>query len=230
MLLTEQTVRDNIRNQDGKRVFFLRNTDQLTSAARDYLTAERVEILPAEQAKIPVYRLLNGATLEEKPEQMTHLRGDILVDKTHPVIGFRGAVDTLESGLLLTQLEADAQLRKDLGEILQLARNLIRCDVMEEPLKTHVLCGLTEEEQRKRSHFPQDYYGQPHFSPSFEDGKVILMLNWCRCLVRQAERAAAEAFRDREGLVTRPDILQALNRMSSMVWILMIREKARGDR
>jgi ethanolamine utilization cobalamin adenosyltransferase len=34
-----------------------------------------------------------------------------------------------------------------------------------------------------------------------------------------------EAFSDREGNPTRPDILQALNRMSSMLYILMIRRK-----
>ena len=41
----------------------------------------------------------------------------------------------------------------------------------------------------------------------------------------KAELAAVEAFSDREGNPTRPDILQALNRMSSMLYILMIRRK-----
>ena len=61
MLYTEQNVRDNIRNRDGKRVFYLRSGDQLTSGARDFLRRERIEILPADQAKPEHYVLENGA-------------------------------------------------------------------------------------------------------------------------------------------------------------------------
>ena len=39
------------------------------------------------------------------------------------------------------------------------------------------------------------------------------------------ELAAAAAFADGNGNCARPDILRALNRMSSMIYILMIREK-----
>ena len=52
MLYTEETVRANIRNRDGKRVFFLARGDTLTPGARDFLGQERIEILPGEQAKI----------------------------------------------------------------------------------------------------------------------------------------------------------------------------------
>ena len=61
--------------------------------------------------------------------------------------------------------------------------------------------------------------------PDAKDGRELLLLNRCRCVARQAELAAVEAFSDREGNPTRPDILQALNRMSSMLYILMIRRK-----
>src|SRR5574344_983872 len=100
MLYNEEAVRANIRNRDGKRVFYLAKGDQLTSSARDFLSRERIEILPAEQAKPQRYRLLNGGYVEEKPEHMTHLHGDVLVPKTHPRIVFRGKMDTLESELI----------------------------------------------------------------------------------------------------------------------------------
>ena len=58
MLYGEREVRDNLRNRDGKRVFYLGKGDQLTSAARDFLTRERIEILPGEQAKPDRCRLL----------------------------------------------------------------------------------------------------------------------------------------------------------------------------
>ena len=111
-------------------------------------------------------------------------------------------------------------------EILNLARVLIRCDVMNEPVPEGKLCGLTENEQRSHSHRPQDFYGQAHFMPDFDDGEVILSLNRCRCTARAAELVAAAAFTDENGNALRPDILQALNRMSSMLYILMIRQKA----
>ena len=226
MLYDEKAVRENLRNRDGKRVFFLRKGDQLTSGARDFLQKERIAILPAEQAKVEKYRLLNGAYLEEKPEHMTHLNGDVLVRKTHPRIRFRGKMDTLEAELILCQQE-DSGISSQLGEVLELARHLLRCDVLEEPVKWEKLCGLTENEQRKRSHFPQDFYGQPHFMPEAKDGKTIAMLNRTRCAAREAELAAVECFCDREGNPTRPDILKALNRMSSMLYILMIEQKSK---
>lgn len=227
MLYTEEAVRANIRNRDGKRVFFLSGKDTLTPGARDYLTRERIEIRPAEEAAIREYRLLNGAVLTKKPEQMTHLYGDVLVPKTHPRIAFRGAIDTLEAELLWCQFSVDKPLSDQIGEILALARNLIRCEVLSEPVKLDKLCGLTEEELRARSHRPQDYYGQPHFMPAPTDGQTVLLLNRCRCAVRAAELAAARAFTDSDGNCIRPDILKALNRMSSMVYILMIQTKVK---
>lgn len=229
MLYTEEMVRGNIRNREGKRVFYLGKGDRLTPGARDFLSRERIEVLPGELAKPEEYRLLNGAVLQAKPEHMTHLSGNVLVLKTHPRIAFRGAMDTLEAELLLCQLIAGEKLRKDLGEILDLARMLIRCEVMDEPVTDGKLCGLTEDEQRSRSHRPQDYYGQPHFMPSVSDGEVILRLNRCRCAARAAELAAAVAFTDMDGNAARVDILRALNRMSSMIYILMVQEKA-GNR
>ena len=226
MLYNQENVRDNVRNRDGKRVFYLAKGDQLTSAARDFLSRERIEILPAELARAESYRLLNGASLEEKPEHMTHLDAQILVPKNHPRILFRGKMDTLEAELILCQLAAE-RLITPVGEILELARRLIRCDVLNEPVPEGKLCGLTGDEQRRRSHFPQDYYGQPHFMPGVEDGDVIARLNRARCAAREAELAGVTAFCDREGNPTRPDILRSLNRMSSMLYLLMIQEKSK---
>lgn len=218
MLYDETAVRANLRNRDGKRVFYLRSGDTLTPLARDFLRQEHIEILPAQEAKPERYRLLSGGYTEEKPEQMTHLNGDVLVLKTHPRIRFRGMIDSLEAELLLCGPET--------GEILQLARRLIRCDVLDEPVGDFTLYGLTAQQQRQHSHFPQDYYGIPHFMPDYADGEQVLRLNRCRSVCRQAELSAVEAFSDKDGNLTRGDIVQALNRMSSMLYILMIRRKS----
>ena len=207
MLWQASQVRDNLRNREGKRVFYLAKGDQLTSEARDFLTRERIAILPV-PAKMP------------KPEQMTHLNGDTLVPKTHPRIFLRGKLDTLESELILCQLRLPA-LAEPLGELLALTRQILRCEVLEEPLKEVRLLGLTEEELRRQSHIPQEYYGVPHFMPEASDGQTIARLNCLRCRVRETELAAAAAFPNGQ----REDLVQALNRMSSAVYLLMIQQK-----
>lgn len=224
MLYTEEAARDNIRTREGRRVFFLGKNDRLTSAARDFLARERIEILPAEEAKPQRYRLLGGGFLEEKPEHMTHLDGTTLVPKTHPRILFRGKLDSLEARLLLCRLEVP-EFDRELGEILDYTRKLLRWEVLGQPVEECQLLGLTEQELRRRSHFPQDYYGQPHFMPEASDGKRMIHLNLARTAAREAELAAAAAFTGPEGTVTRPDLIRAMNRLSSAIYLLMIRQK-----
>ena len=226
MLYTEEAVRANIRNREGKRVFFLGPSDQLTSAARDYLSRERIAIVPASEAKITRYKGLDGSIYEEKPEHMTQLQGDMLVPKTHPRIVFRGKLDSLEAELILAILELP-DMEKELTEILDFVRRILRCEVLEEPFSGETLCGLTESQQRSHSHFPQKYYGQPHFMPGPGDGMAVAKLNRLRCRAREAELTAVDAFTNAEGVTSRQDLLRAMNRLSSMLYILMIRRKAR---
>lgn len=226
MLYTESAVRDNIRNRQGKRVFYLGPGDSLTSGARDWLLQERIEILSASQARPQRFQLPGGGYMEEKPEHMTHLNAEVLVPKTHPRIRFRGSMDTLEAELILAQI-ASPQASCKLEEILSLARQILRCDVLNEPLAADTLCGLTESQLRHRSHFPQEYYGIPHFMPAATDGPALARLNRARCAAREAELQAVGAFADREGNPTRLDILRSLNRMSSMLYLLMLEEKSR---
>ena len=218
MLYDESAVKANIRNREGQRVFVLGKADTLTPSARDYLRREQIPILAPEQMRKERWQLLSGGFTEEKPEHMTHLNGDTLVPKTHPRIRFRGAMDTLEAELLLCGSET--------RPILELARRLLRCDVLNEPVGEISLYGLSEDRQRQLSHFPQEHFGIAHFMPDYSDSAILLRLNRCRCAAREAELAAAVAFADRDGLPTRPDILKALNRMSSMLYILMLEAKA----
>ena len=227
MLYTEENVKANLRNREGKRVFYLGKGDTLTPGARDWLRRERIEVMSAEQARPDRFRLLGGGYLEEKPEHMTHLNSDLLVSKHHPRIAFRGAVDSLESELIFAQLAVPEDVAKQLQEVLNLVRLVIRCDVLEEDLKIEKICGLTEKELRQRSHRPQEYYGIPHFMPEYTDGEAIVRLNRARCAAREAELKAVAAFTDREGNPTRVDILRAMNRVSSMIYILMVQLKGK---
>ena len=225
MLYSEEAARANVRSRDGRRVFYLGRDDRLTSAARDYLSRERIEILPAQAARPERFPLLGGGYCEEKPEHMTHLDGVTLAPKTHPRIVFRGKVDTLEAHLILCGIRVPS-LRGKIEDILGYTRLLLRCEVLGEPVPERKLCGLTEQELRRRSHSPQEFYGQPHFMPGSEDGQEIACLNLARCAAREAELAAAAAFTDAYGQVQRPDLLRAMNRLSSAIYLLMIRQRA----
>lgn len=226
MLYGRKEVQENLRNKDGKRVFYLGKGHQLTSDARDWLCRERIPILPGEQARPDGYRLLSGGILREKPEHMTHLNAEVLVPKTHPRIAFRGAMDTLEAALLLAAAESNGNIRTQLTEALAYARYLLGQEVLGEAIVCKALGGMEEHQLRERSHRPQDFYGKPHFMPEPEDGKTLLLVNFARCAARQAELAAVEAFLDKEGQPQRIDLLQALNRLSSFLYLIMIQLKA----
>ena len=225
MLYDRQAVQENLRNQDGKRVFYLGKGHQLTSDARDWLSRERIPVLPGESARPDRYRMLNGAEFSEKPEDMTHLNGQFLVRKTHPRIAFRGGMDSLEGALLLAAAEAQGHIRTQLEEALAYARYLLGQEVLEQPVVCRALGGMEEKELRERSHRPQDFYGKPHFMPSPDDSKVLLLVNMARCKAREAELLAVKAFADQEGLPQRLDLLQALNRLSSFLYLIMIQLK-----
>ena len=222
MILTEEDVRAGLRVREGSRVYYLGAEDRLTPAAREWLRQEHIEVLPAEAAAPAAYVTEDGAVFTEKPEHMTHLHGNVLVPKNHPRIRFRGMIDALEAELLLAGAQAaGTPLAAELEEILQFVRGLIPCDVLGKAVGEFRLCGLDAAELRERSHFPQKYYGQPHFMPKAQDGPMLLALNRLRTVARQTELAAYDAFHGQ-----REDILLALNRLSSLIWILMIRMKS----
>lgn len=229
-LFTEDSVKACIRVRDGKRVFYQSDGDRLTPSAREWLAREGVEVIRGAMEVPAVYETLFGAKLQEKPEHMTHLYGNTLVFKNHPRIEFRGEIDMLESEILLAQRAAlqdgYTQLVQDLDETLQFVRNLIRADVLGEPVGEFKLLGLDAAALREQSHNPQKYYGQSHFMPAYTDGDALLALNKVRTAVRRTERAAYRAFCDADGAVIREDIILALNRLSSLYWILEIKTKA----
>ena len=226
MLYTEEAVRAGLRVRDGRRVFYLPEGSRLTPAARDWLRQEGVTVVPHAETPPSAYRTPDGAAFAEKPEHMTHLRGNILVPKTHPRIAFRGGIDTLEAELLLCAQAADGPLRQTLCAMLDFVRSLIRADVLDEPVGAIELCGYTPEQLREYSHYPEKHFGQPHFLACYTDGPALLAVNKLRTVVRQTELAAYAAFRDADGNVTRGDMILGLNRLSSLMWIFMIKLKA----
>ncbi len=171
------------------------------------------------------YNTVFGGQLTNKPEHMTHLRGNTLVFKDHPVIKYRGALDYLESKIICVQIIAEKEgfktLVSELEDIIGIVRKLIRVQITGEDMGEYKVIGLTEEELREHSHHSTRYYGVSHFLPSYKQGEIVAKLNSLRTLARKTELVAYDAFKDENKNVSRVDIIRALNRLSSAFWIMM---------
>ncbi len=159
----------------------------------------------------------------EKPEEMTHLRGNLLVKKSSPRIAFRGKLDSLEAAILEAQVLAHRQnapaVRDGLGEVLEQVRLVLGAEVKDQPLEEVPILGMDQARLRQVSHNVKGAFGIDHPIPSWEMGELALRLNTLRTQVRETELAAAVAF-EAPGETPRPDIIRALNRLSSAVYIL----------
>ncbi|MBI9091274.1 MAG: hypothetical protein JEZ12_18840 [Desulfobacterium sp.] len=196
------------------------------TASRESVAAP-VEPVPPPQPKPKYVSATDGGMFETKPEHMTQLRGNALVVKNDPRIVFRGKLDSFQSAILMEQLRSielkKRPLSKDLEELLSWAREIMKCDVMDQPLPEIRILGLTDSELRDRSHHPKRYFKIGHIMPSVDMGPSLLGLNTLRSSVREIEIAAVAAFMNN---VEKQDMIQALNRMSSVIYIMMLKEKA----
>lgn len=157
-----------------------------------------------------------------KPEDMTHLCGDILVHKSHPRIAFRGKLDSLMAQVLEVQLVAqeqgEGQICADLQEILVWLRKIMAAEVKEEPLERVCLFGMEADVLRYMSQSVKTVFGMEHPVPDYRMGRLCVALNTLRTQVRETELAAIRALPERR------DIIHALNRLSSGVYVIFCRK------
>jgi ethanolamine utilization protein EutL len=172
------------------------------------------------------YRVLaTGERLSDKPEHLTQLVDDqSLVDKSHPRLLVRGKLDTLQGLILEAQCAADADgargLVGELGEALELTRELVGAEVTGRPLPSWRLAGLSPADLRYHSHHTYELYGVPFMFPSVRQGPVVARLYTARAYAREAELAVYAGFAD-EG--ERADLKLALNRLSSALYLMTIK-------
>lgn len=214
------SARDYIR-ENGIRL-------QMTPENRGYETMTVTEI-PMKNGR-PLFRdAVSGQAVSEKPEDMTHLRGDVLVKKSHPRIAFRGKLDSLQADVICLQAEAAVEcpeMVRDLGDMLALLRSIMAAEVKNQPLASFVLLGMDDRQLRRASHDIKGTLGIDHPTPDYRMGRLCAELNRLRTRVREAELAAVSAFSGRTGECAEKDIVRALNRLSSAVYILFCRKIA----
>lgn len=226
--ITEMELREMYKKSEFTS-FNLPKGCRLTPAAAQFLSERRIKV--AEDSEEPSPKTMAQAlqpvkTGQTKPEHMTHIRGSNLVLKNHPRIKFRGKLDTFEALLIksIIQIEASGyrELGQDLRDILDYVRQILAAEVKEEPLPELDFHGWSLEEIRQRSHYPQKYYSVGHLFPDPEQGAVAAQMNYLRTQVREVELAAIDAFCSSPQEVEREDIIQALNRLSSLLYVLMV--------
>lgn len=212
----------------------------VTPAAQDFLKDHHITLRTAQQTMhktpIPVAQgapcyvdAVTGEPLAEKPETMTHLQGNRLVEKSHPSIALRGKLDSLIAQILEAQYLAqeDPALLKGLTQVLEYTYAILGAEVKQAPLPEINLLGLDSVGLRHQSHFVKETLGIDHPIPHYTMGLVCLKLNTLRTQVREAELAAVAAFTQLDGTCQRQDILEGLNRLSSCVYILFCQRYAK---
>lgn len=216
----------------------------LTPAAKDFIRENNITLIfgaasspgsftvtpiPKENGKSVFYDAETGRKLYEKKENYTHLHGNLLVPKTHPRICLRGELDSLMAEIVETQLTANAEgdysLVNDLEELLDFVKKIMAAEVNERPFGELKLLGMDSAQLRYKSQNVREIFGIDHPVPSYKHGAACGALNRLRTMTRRAELAAVNAFPEGD----RMDIIEALNRLSSGVYILYVRKLSGCD-
>ena len=249
-ILTEAELRSGTVKREGNKVFVSPDTF-VTELAREYITTHALELVKTNTVAPPSHsggsfgkgvmsytpiaskgadRFIDyrtGKGYAEKPEHMTHLRGNLLVPKNDARILFRGKLDSLEALIMQTQITAEecgyAVIAKELDEVMEFVQQILAHEVKDEPLPDITIFGMDSAALRYASHHLKEVFGIDHSVPHYSMGKICVALNTLRTFIRETELAAAAAFT--EGTtVTRSDIIEALNRLSSCVYIMFCKK------
>jgi ethanolamine utilization cobalamin adenosyltransferase len=197
-----------------------------TSAGKE---ASRLRVHPlTSQASYQVASCaLCNQEVTRKPEAMTHLDTQHLVSKNHPRLRLRGKLDSAIAHAVWVQselgpAERDSTLALWLADLRSCLGNVLRAEVTGATLLPIHMGELDDAAIHRLSHDPLAYFGHDHIVPEAGQGVTVARLNILRALVRESELAAAEIYIDSDYQVARPDILDALNRLSSAIYVLML--------
>ena len=240
--LTELEIRQLLKKDGSIRSLDIPKGTIVTPSALEFLNMNSITLnftegndntaIPETEARPgggppSVYYGPDGTQYDTKPEELTHLCGNQLIEKDNPVIVFRGRLDKLCAMILEAQLLGEEKENRayvnDLQEIMNFVRTILPAEYKGTPLADFRILGLSSRDLRERSQHPDRYFGRKHLLMDVGVGTLSLRLNLLRTVVREAELAAITAFRDpaAPSRSRREDIIEALNRLSSLFYILM---------
>ncbi|AZS51113.1 ethanolamine utilization cob(I)yrinic acid a,c-diamide adenosyltransferase EutT [Entomomonas moraniae] len=198
------------------------NTSTKTNDTNEQPVLKQVHGLTSQQGYDAAECQLCHQAVQKKPDTMTHLNAHTLVSKSDPRLAFRAKLDSCIAMAVWLQIEVSKNPQQWLTDIRSVLGNIMRADALNEPLSNFMIGGLNEEAIHKFSHNPLKYLGHDHIVPSAEHGRDACLLNLLRTEVREAEISAASIFINRDLVVSRPDLMQGLNRLSSAIYVLML--------
>lgn len=233
---TEMSDPDRQNNRETAKALIVPQGTAVKAAVEDFLRERGIELVYEDPDQSPPKTVTkeapnpkilfygpDGGGFHHKPESLTHLKGHQLVHKDHPVIVLRGKLDSLASAVLEAQLlghKKDArEFVNDLEEVLSFVRRLLSDEFRGRQVGEFNLLNLDAAALRERSHDPKKFYGHNHMLTSYKMGPLCIALNSLRTLTRETELAAAAALKENG----REDIVQALNRLSSLFYIMMFK-------
>ncbi|MEG0134992.1 MAG: ethanolamine utilization protein [Cetobacterium sp.] len=239
MVLTEDKLKLIFKNEPFIE-FVVEEGTILTPSAKQFLTDKSVTILKNKFDKKEVkclevekpieakYKGIFGESYFEKPEYMTQIFGNILVRKDSKRIILRGKIDTFLAKWLVLQKELEDKknslLNKDMESISQFIKKINLAEILDEELEEIKILGEDLESIKSISHNPKKYFNLNHlFDISVKNNIIVLKLNELRALSREMEIAGVEAFTEVNGVVQRKDLLKAFNRLSSGIYIMMLK-------
>jgi ethanolamine utilization cobalamin adenosyltransferase len=187
----------------------------------------RVPVLTGKNERSVATCLLCSQPLATKPDTLTNLDGKTLVAKNDPRLKLRGKLDTAIAHAVWIQTEfapakGKTPLALWLADVRSALGSVLKAEVSGEAMPPVVMGEFDEAAIHAISHHPLKYLGHDHIVPEAGHGVQVARLNLLRAQIREAELLAADVFIDRDFKVTRPDLMQALNRLSSAVYVLML--------
>ena len=217
---------------DSGRVFIPKAGQNATDAALSDSLKQVHPLTTSDEWSVPDC-LLCQQKVEHKPDTLTHIDAHHLVSKNDPRLLFRGKLDSVIAQAVLTQIQltqtpSDAlapimpQLSRYMADVRSVLGNVLKTEATGETMATVALGNLSAEAIHKMSHHPLKYLGHDHLVPDEKQGMQVALLNLLRAQIREAELYAAQIYITRDFRVKRPDIMQALNRLSSAVYVLML--------
>lgn len=238
-VITEEKLRK--LEKDGQ-LSTLKVTDKdiLTPSAKEFLNKKKIEISqkeeiekneekPKTQEEIKPKRqyrdYITGGTYDKKPEYMTQIFGNDLVVKNHKRIILRGKFDTLQAETVRywKKYEKNKKLEADFSQVYRFIRDLFISEMMDSEFQERDVLGYDIDTLKEITHNTHKYYKTGHlFEINTGYDEAVIDINCLRALSRECEIAAVEAFY-KDGKTERVDMLKALNRLSSIFYLMMLK-------
>ena len=218
-LLDERHV--TVRYTDGEA------RESVKEAPEPEAPARRVNPLTGDSERHEACCQLCRQPIGKKPDTMTHLNRDTLVAKNDPRLKLRGKLDSAIALAVLIQTTFDpegrfAALARWLADVRSALGNVLKAEVTGETLSSVAMGDMDAQSIHAISHNPLKYLGHDHIVPEVGYGARVAQLNQLRAHIREAELCAADIYIARDCTVTRPDMMEVLNRLSSAVYVLML--------